>query len=191
MARERWVGIDPGLDGGIAVVDTDADATEAGGVRELVWLIPMPILETPGGRRVIDEQSLLDTCTHLRDLAPDGAILERQYVHPRTSPATAIKQGYGYGMLQLGCTLAAVPRHEVQASVWKRRIGLRAPDGELTKAQKERERKRAAIRLCKRLMPGAPLVLPGRRVESADLAEAILLALYGASFVGLEGVSLR
>ena len=93
--------------------------------------------------------------------------------------------GYGYAMWQTALLMAGVPHEIVMPAVWKKRMGILVPG--TFKGDREKEAKRRSIVLCQRRHPEHDLRWnPDHHSSkpSADQAEAILLADYGALHVG-------
>jgi hypothetical protein len=107
---------------------------------------------------------------------------------------SAFTTGAGWGLWRMALTSAELPWEAVAPQAWKRAMGVLPPSpprrkkGERpppeptpaeARARAEERRalaKRLAIERARALFPGVRLVPPGGRVESPDLAEALLLA---------------
>ncbi len=148
----KIIGIDPGIEGAIALI-------RSGG-----------IVETFDIARSMD-----DAITVLRDLAGsvDGCVIEKVGAMPKQGVSSTFNFGVTYGHLRgaviaLGIPLIAEPT----PVVWKRLIF-----GATIKGVDRGDQKRMARDKARELYPGAVDLL--RRVKDADRAEAILLAHYG------------
>lgn len=107
--------------------------------------------------RTLDTYELF---TKLLEFAPDRLVTERTFKQPKLTAMTAEIVAVSK-ILQLDYFVVAV-------STWKKRL-----IGEVTN-DKERSKQR-----CRELMPTAQIRKPRARTDSADRAEAVLLALYG------------
>ena len=116
MTPRFVIGVDPGLDGAIAVLDMEHDI--------VAWVRDMPTLPKPNGGRMIDVYSL-GRLLQVEDTV--AAVVE----HARAMPAKGRKQG-ATSMLSFGtafgCVLGALgavglPFVTVEPVVWKRRHG--------------------------------------------------------------------
>lgn len=146
----RYLGIDPGLKGGFAVI--------AGGI---VWASPFPLA---GG--VLDPAKLAAWWTEGR--IDTIAIVEQSQSMPGQGVAATFSYGAGYGMI-LGVLAALRIRTElVRPTVWKKLI--------LAGTAKDKE---AAIAWCRRSFPDVNLIPEGGRVCHDGMADALCLADYG------------
>lgn len=108
------LGIDPGLDGGIAVVD---------GFGCLVFVAPMPTVGE--SKRTLD----LARVFRVIDLwAPAIVVLEAQQAFPRQGSVSGFKTGLGFGQLE-GLVFAIGARYLiVRPKEWQKAMGVRGPD---------------------------------------------------------------
>jgi crossover junction endodeoxyribonuclease RuvC len=119
---ECFIGIDPGLKGGMAVID-------ACGVRT----IRMPTTER-------------DIWGWLRDLGRfqrGYALIERVQAMPGNGVSSMFKFGWGYGGLRMGLIAAEVTWEEVEPKTWQKEIGVSRRKGEKDAAWKNRLRAKA------------------------------------------------
>lgn len=142
-----YLGIDPGLHGGIAyVAGHDAEA----------W--PMPITG-----KDVDVAALRQL---LLEIKPHIAFVERAQPMPQQGGVSAYTIGRNYGIV-LGVLLVhQVRTEEINASTWKRAMGLSRDKG-------------ASISLASKLFPSVDLVPHGHRKHHDGMAEALLIAEYG------------
>ncbi len=154
------IGIDPGLNGAVAVF------TDAG---ELVSVSPMPTMPVTASRTEIDIVAVSKT---LRCLLvgknPQRVTIEHVGTHPTWSVQPAFNFGDTFGQLKAMCRLNGWPLLLVKPQIWKAAM--------LAGTDKSKE---AAIAKAKGLFPNVSLVPPGKRKESDDFAEAVLIGLYG------------
>lgn len=109
-----YIGIDPGVLGGIAVLS-------ATGVVE--QLARMPVTE----RDILD---VIGEAGHVRA----RAVLERAQASPQMGVVSAFTFGRGYGALRMALTAARVPFDEVQPRKWQQAMGcLSGGDKNITK----------------------------------------------------------
>jgi crossover junction endodeoxyribonuclease RuvC len=147
---KRWIGIDPGLSGAIAVLTDEA----------AVDLFDMPTYEKEGHRHLY----IPDLLAILNDLnAVQLVAIERQSVRPTNARNRILKTGFGEGVLVGVVATLLLPYERVTPQVWQRAaIGHTTPD------------KGAHIERASQLYPTAEL---GAR-KDAGRADALLLAHY-------------
>lgn len=158
----RICGIDVGLNGAVAVVDTATSPFT-------VELHDMPVLQESGSRRRdYDVHALVRL---LRRLELTSVFVERQQARPE-NPRTTFLVGYGYGVVLGVLGALGLPHQAVWPQTWQAAM-FRGTDG----ATKNR-----SLLVARRLFPHVEL----RRHDEAD---ALLLAEYGRRlFYGREGV---
>jgi len=152
----RILGVDPGLDGAVALFVTETKTLLAE---------DMPIVQFVKGalkRRELDEAQLAEL---IRAWEPEVAWVEQVHAMPRQGVASTFKFGWNYGAVRgvlagLRVHFYAVPSHE-----WKRHFRL-GPD------------KQQARRLAAQLFPDKANLFA--RVQDDGRAEACLLAKFGA-----------
>lgn len=146
-----FVGIDPGLDGGIAAIDLDHSG---GGAVWQTWRMPTA---RDGSKRVIDREAFEDILIY--EIGPTAMIaLEKVNAGAVKSITSAFAFGRGYGLLEgvigaLQRPLAYVPPRD-----WCRELGI--PVG---------AKKPEHIATARRLFPTVPIVTDGQ-------ADALLIA---------------
>jgi crossover junction endodeoxyribonuclease RuvC len=153
----RVLGVDPGLDGGLAFVSSPEEVT----------IYPMPTLQVGrGASKTVREIDLTGLNALLNVEAFDVAYVEAVGASPQMGVSSAFAFGKGFGAL-LGMLAARRARVEfAQPTVWKRAMGIR------TGASKDASRQRAG-----QVFPlhAESFLL----VKSDGLAEASLIAAYG------------
>jgi hypothetical protein len=169
----RLIGIDPGVTGGLGVLDLGDDAGEV----LAVALSRTPRVPVLRNRRVRDEydpagmRALLARAIDRRALGVE-VVLEAQSARPGQGVASSYRTGVGFG-LWLGLVVAArVPYRIVTPLAWKRHAGL-------VHADKRASRLRAQERF-----PSLGVIAPA----DEGPAEGLLLAAYVAA-IRLEGNS--
>lgn len=116
-----YIGVDPGVSGGIAIV-TDRGAP-ANGVLE-VEAFPMPATE----------RDLLDALVYKTIPKQSRAVLERVAASPQMGVVSAFTFGKGYGGLRMALTAARIPFDEVTPATWQKALGcLSQGDKNITK----------------------------------------------------------
>lgn len=159
--RTLILGIDPGLTGAIAAIDTLGDYV---GVRDL------PIVRD-GRCAWIHGPDLLEIVRELRGADRVlAAFVERSQAMPRSfsgGNVGAWSQGATFASTVATLQILGVPLELVQPAAWKRKLGL-IGDG-------ERDLKADAIDRARLMFPDAPL----ERKKDHGRAEALLIARFG------------
>jgi crossover junction endodeoxyribonuclease RuvC len=152
------VGIDPGLSGGVAALDS------AGTV---VGTWPMPVA---GGE--VHPAGLADLFRSLRCLDNHQDIgrvcLEKVSAMPKQGVSSTFRFGTGWGMVRGVCAALGIPVVLVPPLVWKKRVLLGLPHD-----------KAGAVQFCTSRWPTTDLILPGCRVPHDGIADSLCLAEYG------------
>ncbi len=157
-----FVGVDPGKLGGIAALDEHG---------ALLWVRPMPLIPSVGGRPHYDLAALTALMVECRETSA--------FVTVERLSAMPAKLGGGIANFQRGVSqgwewlLAAlqIPCHFVRPATWQR-VML---DGAPGRATQQR-----AIIAAQRLFPGVDLRRTPRAHRAHDgLADALLIAEYG------------
>ncbi len=150
-----WLGIDPGKHGAFVVVDADYQVV-------LESAVPMIGKDYDDGQMLI----LLHTA---KALGVSLCTIERTQAMPKQGATSGWAIGQGFGLWRMGLRAAGLPYQIVSPSKWKGTFGINGDN-----------QKNQAIILAKRLVPTLTMrPTPRSRVDSADHAEAALLAIYG------------
>jgi crossover junction endodeoxyribonuclease RuvC len=157
----KIVGVDPGINGGLAVIEIDN-----GTAPRIIDAIDIPIIGTGAKTRV----DVLAIKKWLETHQPDHAAIERAGVMPRQGIASGFKYGRAVGALEAVVAILEIPCTIVEPSSWKRRLGLYGAD-------KETSRQKALM-----LFPAAHHLL-ARKMDHGR-AEAALIAI-----VPIQGIS--
>jgi crossover junction endodeoxyribonuclease RuvC len=156
-AAEKIIGIDPGISGGLAVIEI------ANGVAPvLVGCSDIPVIGT-GAKERVDVAAIRNFIDRHK---PIRALIERTQAMPRQGVSSSFKFGRATGAIEAAVTLCSIPVEIVEPAVWKR--FWRLPGKE-----KESSRQKAL-----QLFPAAHTALARKRDHGR--AEAMLIALYGA-----------
>ena len=148
------LGVDPGLNGAIALFDPSL---------EVIQVRDMPVaMSGVGQRRVVVPVLLAEI---VRGFAPTVAWVEQVHAMPKQGVSSVFKFGQVYGAI-LGVLAALdIPTRLVTPNLWKRHYALDA-------------RKAGAREAAMRIFPRDAALF--QRVKDADRAEAALIACYGA-----------
>lgn len=157
MIAFRWLGIDPGLNGGIAVLDW------SGLSPGLVDAIDIPIIGEGAKKRV----NVLAVLDFLDKLKPNHGFIERAQAMPEQGASSGFIYGRAVGALETCICASKIPLTIIEASKWKRYFNL--PGGG--------HGKEASRQMALQLFPGASEHL--RLKKHHQRAEAMLIALYG------------
>jgi crossover junction endodeoxyribonuclease RuvC len=166
--RTYILGLDPGLDGGLAVYSFDPVTQE-----ENITAAVMPTVETKTGKREIDAQGVINFFkTSLPSFDPrvvSLAVIERVTARPDQGVTSMFNFGMGYGML-VGCLVSAnLNLVKVIPQTWKKVI--------LPNTDKD---KTAAISFIQKKFPKLNLKRSERcRTLHDGMADACCLAVYG------------
>ena len=144
------VGIDPGINGAIAVIEDEA----------LLSVHDMPKMQARSGKNIVNAPALHKI---LLSAEADVGVLEQVGGRPGESAPWAFNFGRSFGIIEGVAFTLGLPVVYVAPRTWKKRAGIPA-------GQKEYART-----LAQQLYPEADL----RLKKHLDRAEAILIALYG------------
>lgn len=171
-----FAGIDPGMDGFVAVLRGD-DEPE---------LLEVPTLPTgAGAKRLYDERALWQIVVALKGC--DLVLLEQQQPMPKQGVSSTFSIGYGYGLWVMALTAAGVPWSAIRPAAWKKAMRISAAKGKDANARRK-QAKALAIQRAQALFPDVSLMRTERsRTPSADMAEALLLASYARAGAVLTG----
>ena len=115
----RVLGIDPGLSGGLAVLD------EERGVPSLAGLVDMPTTVYGKGRG-IDGRELAGL---LREWSPDMAVIESVHAMPKQGVSSTFAFGRGVGVVIGVLSTLRIPFVEIRPQEWQKAV-LRGCPGE-------------------------------------------------------------
>lgn len=161
------LGIDPGLTGGLAVVDA------GNGQIRVLEAIDVPT-EGEDAKREVSPSVL----TFIQKHRPGIAYIERAQAMPDQGASSGFNYGKGYGALRMAVRGCLVPLTTIEATAWKRAHGL--PAG----SDKEHSRQ-----LALHLFPEA--IGYFERVKDHGRAEAALIAWYGATLGAAQARAIR
>ena len=146
-----YIGIDPGLTGGIALIDGNRASAQ-----------PMPVA---GGEVHAGAVAAL-LLAWLNGQRAQVAI-ERVGAMPGQGVSSMFKFGCGYGQVRGVCAALGLPVALVQPQAWKKRV--------LSGLSHDKE---GAARYCASRWPGLPLILPRCRKPHDGMADALCIAAW-------------
>lgn len=144
----RYIGIDPGKSGGIAVLERDGSVRTATAMPET-------------------DRDVLDLLCHYTG---SRAVLEHVRASPQMGVVSAFTFGCGYGAVRMALASAGIAFHEVAPVRWQRVIGCLVPGVGRAVQDSPAGKKNAHKALAQQMFPGV-------KVTHA-LADALLLAEY-------------
>jgi len=153
----RILGVDPGIHGGLAIVELNDGAAP-----QLIDAIDIPVAGIGAKERV----DVLAVRTWILSHQPQHALIERGQAMPKQGASSGYKYGRAVGSIEAAVTCCEIPITIIEPSMWKKFHQLRGSD-------KEAGRQRAL-----QLFPAAHALLALKRHHNR--AEASLIALYGA-----------
>ena len=157
----KILGIDPGIYGGLAIIDVINGAAP-----QLIDAIDVPIVGVKAKERV----DALGIRAWIEAHKPiDHAAIERAGSMPKQGVASTFKYGRAAGSLEATIALCGIPTTVVEPSSWKRAHGLYGAD-------KEASRQRAL-----QLFPSAHHLLARKMDHGRAEAALIALALNGSA----------
>jgi Holliday junction resolvasome RuvABC endonuclease subunit len=159
----KILGIDPGIHGGLAVVDI-----VDGAASQIIDIIDIPIAGVKAKERV----DVLAIRSFIEMHKPDYAVIERAGVMPRQGISSGFKFGRAVGAIEAVIACCEIPLTIIEPTTWKKFHQLRG-------GEKEASRQRAL-----QLFPSAHALL-ARKMDHGR-AEAALIAL-----VPIPGISAR
>lgn len=163
----KFIGIDPGLSGGIAILEENK-----------LLLFPMPLI----GDKDYDVQAIKNIFRKHSDTTL--VCVERQQSMPGQGLSSTFKTGQGFGIL-IGVLSALELRYEITTAVrWQRRLFTGLKHGQDTKVSSEI--------VAKRLFPASDFRKSERsRVASDGLTDAACIAEFARRmFGGIDGKKL-
>ena len=155
---EKILGIDPGIRGGLAIVEINDGAAP-----QLIDAIDIPAIGV-GAKERVDVAAIRNFIDRHK---PTHALIERAQAMPKQGASSGFKYGRAVGAIEAAITLCSIPVEIVEPSAWKRFWKLPGKD-------KESGRQKAL-----QLFPAAHAALA--RKKDHGRAEAALIALFGAS----------
>ena len=154
-----FIGIDPGLDGGMAAVD--------GAGRPVAWVV-MPVHGKKGkGKRLLNNRGVLAWLRSFDE--PRVVALEIQQAMPGQGGSSSFQNGRGFGALEMAMEAEAVQLHEVRPQAWQKVMLAGTPA--------DMDSKDRAAMVAQRLWPALDLRASPRCKGPHDgVVDALLLA---------------
>jgi crossover junction endodeoxyribonuclease RuvC len=154
--NQIYVGIDVGLDGGIAAIDNE----------KIIYLHKMPVIKQ-AKKRIMDINEVVRILTNFKVLGEIHVAIERVGAMPKQGVTSCFNFGEGFGALQGICAGLNLRYSLVKPQTWKKSM--------LTGTDKS---KGAAIIRTKQLFHEVDLK-PGKcKTDQDGLADAIMIACY-------------
>jgi Holliday junction resolvasome RuvABC endonuclease subunit len=119
----RYLGIDPGLSGALAIIETYS------GVPALIDAIDTPSVGT-GPRARVD---ILAAAEWIAKYSPSTCYLERGQAFPGQGASSGFSYGRAVGAVEAVVALCSIPLILVEASIWKRKLHLPGKDKEVAR----------------------------------------------------------
>lgn len=164
------LGIDPGLNGALAVYGLG-----------VLLCDDMPTFEMTIGkktRRRIDAVAVADLVDTYKLMGVELAVMEAVGGRPRQSASSGFVFGYATGLVYMALINARIPVETVPAQTWKKIMKLPGKKGDTAAADKERMV--AVKQRCNELLPDAGAQFYGPRGGArVDRMEAACMALFG------------
>jgi crossover junction endodeoxyribonuclease RuvC len=151
------IGIDPGLTGAIAVIDT-----EDGKVKAIADIPTLTVGKSATVKKIVDGSALANVLMPF--VGKSTVIIEKVAARPGNGAASVFSLGHTAGAIEAILCVLEFPRMYVAPSSWKKSMGLS-------------DDKALSIGLAKQLYPAASEHLT--RKMDHNRAEAILLATFG------------
>ena len=164
----KILGIDPGLDGGLIMLN---------GVGDILEKRPMPVLSVKGkGKRNPDLPRIVEL---LQDLGPNITYLEKVSARPGNGNVSMFNFGFGFGALVMGLTALSLPYVLVLPQTWCKVMHQTLPAK--IKADKGIKAKQRSLMVFHQMYPELELRKPGQRKTTvhSGMMDALLIAEYG------------
>jgi hypothetical protein len=159
------VGIDPGTTGCLALLSVDGT----------VHFWDTPVNQIKVGKKTRSVYDVPAMISILKNPLLDGAIVTIEELHamPKNGGMGNFSSGFGYGLWMMGLASLGFSHQTVQPAKWKKTLGLKKTDGDITDAAKKAGDRMFACQL----FPGA--VDRMNLVKHHGRADSLLIAEYG------------
>src|SRR5215471_19990044 len=117
----KVLGIDPGVHGGLAIVEIND-----GAVAPLIDAIDVPVTGSGAKERV----DVLATRAWIANHHPDQAIIERAQAMPKQGASSGFKYGRATGALEAVIACCEIPVTIIEPTAWKKAHHLHGKDKE-------------------------------------------------------------
>jgi hypothetical protein len=173
----KILGIDPGLDGGLVMVDGEGNVL----AKHVMPVTAKPKSKSKAkskgkGKRSPDLQALV---TLLEDLAPDHTYLEKVSARPGNGNVSMFNFGFGFGALAMGLEALKLPFTYILPQTWCK--VMHQTLSEEIRKDKDIEAKQKSLMVFKELYPDMELRTPRQHITTvhAGMMDALLIAEYG------------
>lgn len=156
MTERRILGIDPGITGGLVIIDEKALIIEA---------TPIPTYDG----KIID---LKELNFFLNEFKPTEAYIEHVSAMPKQGVVSMFNFGRTFGMLEAAIAAKNIPYQLLRPQAWQKvmHVGV----------EKSIDSKARSLIIFKRLYPTTDLKASGRcRKDHDGMVDALMIALYG------------
>lgn len=154
----KILGIDPGLDGGLALVSG----------QEITRTEPIPVVNVKDSKREYDIAQLVRTIKHWN---PDHVLIEKQQAMKAQGVSSMFSIGNGYGIMRGVVVALGIPHTLVHPKTWQKEMFKDLPKSD-TKAM--------SYIVCQRLWPANSWLATLRCKKPHDgMTDAALIAEYG------------
>ena len=153
------IGIDPGMKGGIAVIQNGLANPD----RPSIYAIPMLM-----AGKEIDAAALQSMLESVDEGGFIIAYIEKVGAMPKQGVSSTFKFGCGYGMIRGVLTGLGIPYQLVTPQAWKKEVLAGLPHD-----------KAGAAQHCAARWPSVNLILPRCRTIHDGMADAVCIAEYG------------
>lgn len=167
------VGIDPGQQGALAMIDTK---------KKKEWIIDMPLLP----EKDIDAKELFQMFQGIKHSSGLYVVIEKAQSMPGQSSVAMFNYGGGYHTILAVLRILDIPFEEVRSNKWKVEFGLsglklkKDKSVKLTKEEKnaaKKQRKEMAVKIAMQMFPKLKHEFATERGKLLDgRAEALLIA---------------
>ena len=171
----HFCGIDPGLSGGIALIDGAGRVITCGKMPDTergLWRVLLEIADSHDVVAMLEQLGGMPRRPRTERCHKCGA--SRTTSAPLQSPTTMLKMGTNYGQLRMGLVAAGIRFDEVLPRRWQASFGLVFSSGRFTATQKKNKHKAKAEHL-----------FPGVEITHA-IADALLIAEYCRRTMAVE-----
>ncbi len=186
----RILGIDPGLSGGLAIYITGDDMDGAARCAAAIHIPTFssrppkqavkPRLDADGKKKkkkpdTSKRVDVLELQRWIRSVFPDKAVIERAQTMPDQGIASSGRYMRAVGSIEATVLCCGIPLSIISPQQWKKHFALKSGEGETLSQYKERSRQIAL-----KVRNAEPFM---KRKKDHGPAEALLIAVYGASLV--------
>lgn len=186
---QKVIGIDPGVDGGIAFFDGESLQLFEMPSFEIQTKLSKPKklksgLKTHKKERYISTRGLLDLLVYQLGISDCTVIIEDIASFYGISASVNFKMGYNLGMIHALLDIHATEYHLVKPSIWQKKIWTdddkvirHNPSAKVR--QSKTDTKATSLNAAKRLFPETDFIPSGKRKPHDGLIDAALISLYG------------